>query len=115
MNIEYVNKKLMTLYRKENSYNSEEDSKIVYRICRKTEIKKILKLTDFSKIGNSFSKNICCNTHNYDENELYMHFFKKKDDIFRLYNIISNYLCSYSIPNKILEKSKGIGMYQSEI
>jgi len=86
---------------------------IVYRVCSEEEIKKILEEHDFSKIGNKFSTLYIpkMNNHKYEPNQLYLHFFKDKGSILYLENLKKNYLCSYDIPNEILDKNSGIGYY----
>ena len=56
----------------------------VYRICDKEEIDIIFNYKSFKLVGDYGSKYIKnqiernVNNHNYDENEKYLHFFKKK-------------------------------------
>ncbi len=83
---------------------------LVYRICKEQEISQIFTEYDFSRVGQQCKKtNI--NTHNYDENELYLHFFLKKDSIFFVRTSTGMYVCTYDIPEDILKKNQAIGYY----
>ncbi len=89
----------------------------VYRVCDKEEIDKILNGTDFKDIGAPgirYKKEpgeIDLNTHIYDENEMYMHFFPDFKDLFYLNLEEGRYICLYDIPEEILNEGLGTGEY----
>jgi len=83
---------------------------IVYRVCKENEINEIIKNKDFSYIGCNLN-NTNLNNHNYEKNQLYLHFFPDKDDIFYLRTLKNRYICTYDIPEEVLEKYKGNGYY----
>ena len=115
MKLKYINRKLLEKYDIKESNNSSINNKIVYRVCNSDEIDKILVLSDFSKIGKKFPQNLRCNNHIYDKDEFYMHFFKERRDVLRLFNLANCYLCSYSNPESILDSSKGEGWYPNHL
>lgn len=89
----------------------------VYRLCDKEEIDEIFKNKDFKNAGSKgkkYKKNegeINFNNHNYDEDEMYMHFFPKFNNLFYLNLEKGMYLCLYDIPDDILKKNIGTGEY----
>lgn len=87
---------------------------LVYRICKEKEISQIFNHYNFNEIGQYYKKTDI-NNHNYDENELYLHFFIKKDSIFYFNTTNGMYICTYDIPEDILEKYEGIGYYYDYI
>ncbi len=92
---------------------------ILYRICNKKELDLIKEKDDFSEIGTSgsdlirYQKQNDMNTHMYDINKNYMHFFVDKGNVLYMNSILGNYICTYDIPNSILEGKLGIGRYSS--
>ena len=88
------------------------DGMKVYRVCDKEEIDKILSGVDFKDIGAPgirYKKEpgeIDLNTHIYDENEMYMHFFPDFKDLFYLNLEEGRYICLYDIPEEILESKR---------
>ena len=83
---------------------------VVYRVCKKEELKKILEDNSFRNIGyNFFDSNL--NTHKYNINSKYLHFFLNKDSILYLRTLKDRYICIYDIPEDILKQSEGIGYY----
>ncbi len=83
---------------------------VVYRICRNEEVYYILNNNDFSIVG-SFSKGYTGNTHKYQLGHNYMHFFQNIDDIFYMKTNKGRCICIYDIPDVILEKYSGVGIY----
>ncbi len=88
---------------------------IVYRLCNEEEGTKILNGEDFQNIGKPFTKRITANDFNYLEGEKYLHFFKRKDNIFYLRIREGKYICTYDIPDDILKTSEGTGRYHNYI
>ena len=88
---------------------------LVYRICNKEEITNILNNQSFTNIGNRFKVDIKKNHHKYNENIKYMHFFNDYDSVFYLNVTNGYYICTYDIPEDLLEKYKGIGLYLDRI
>lgn len=86
---------------------------IVYRICDKEEVEQILQDNNFNHVGNYGSKykDKDINTHDYKENEKYLHFFKNKDAICFMSTVEGRCICTYDIPEEILEESVGVGQY----
>ena len=83
----------------------------VYRLCKEDEYIKIISNKNFKSIGKKFQNNSKLNNHIYEEDKLYIHFFKNFDSIFYLNTNKNKYICIYSIPDKLLEKYKGTGFY----
>ena len=84
---------------------------IVYRICSKNEIEMIFQEQSFCNVGNFFKTNKNINTHLYQENKKYIHFFKDFDSIFYLNTTSNMFICTYNIPNYLLEEKSGEGFY----
>lgn len=84
---------------------------IVYRICNEYEIKEIMKSKSFSNIGNNYTNDKKKNTHNYLQNKKYVHFFKDLSSIYYLNVTKGYYICTYDIPDVLLEENEGIGFY----
>ncbi len=85
---------------------------VIYRVCKKEEVKRILDERSFDNVGN-FCKNTEINSHNYKENTKYLHFFKSKTDLLYLNTSKGMYICIYDIPTEILTKYHGFGKYNS--
>ena len=89
----------------------------VYRLCDKKEIDEIFKNKDFKNAGSKgkkYKKNegeINLNNHHYNEDEMYMHFFPKFNNLFYLNLEKGMYLCLYDIPDDILNNNIGKGEY----
>lgn len=83
---------------------------IVYRICKKEELQKVIEDNNFTNTGYNFSVSDL-NTHNYNKNSKYLHFFLNKESIFYLRTLKDRYICVYDIPEDILNRYKGIGYY----
>lgn len=84
---------------------------LVYRICDEEEIKKIVNGISFHDIGYYFTLNPDLNTHQYKSNIKYLHFFESYDSIFYLNVTNGYYICTYNIPNEILDLYSGMGLY----
>lgn len=83
----------------------------VYRLCREKEVSDILDNADFKDIGRYWMNVKFLNTHTYLEKERYLHFFYRKEDVFRLYANIGLYICTYDIPDELGEMFTGTGIY----
>ena len=89
---------------------------LVYRLCKVGEVEKLLNNKDVNEIAIPGSnlikkqqeKNI--NSHCYNFQLSYLHFFKKLESIFYFYTA-DKYICTYDIPDEILEKYEGEGFY----
>ena len=88
---------------------------IVYRLCREDEIQQILNSQSFSEVGNFCRNNSERNTHHYDENIKYLHFFKTKTDLLYLNTLKGRYICVYDIPEELLLKHYGLGKYRDYV
>ncbi|MBQ2946508.1 MAG: HD domain-containing protein [Bacilli bacterium] len=84
---------------------------VVYRICKKEEIEHIFNDKNFKNVGKSFEINKNTNTHLYTADKKYIHFFKDKDSIFYLDTCADMYICTYCIPDSLLESHYGVGFY----
>lgn len=84
---------------------------LVYRICKKDEIENILRNRGFYNVGKNFHIDKKKNTHPYENDKKYLHFFKNKDSIFYLNTDVNYFICTYDIPNHLLAKNVGIGFY----
>ena len=84
---------------------------VVYRLCNELELQKILNTTSFDDIGSLCSDNLKMNNHKYQSNQKYLHLFKDFNSLFYLYLKPGLYICTYDIPDEILEKYAGIGKY----
>ena len=76
----------------------------VYRLCSEYEINIILKTHDFSKISRFFYPNPKLNNHKYQPHQRYLHFFQKLSDILYQDTTSDKILCTYNIPDEILNK-----------
>lgn len=83
----------------------------VIRLCKGQEIKQILETHSFSGAGLSSVINPKLNTHLYKRNEFYLHFFTKLENIFYLNVQKGCFICTYDMPNELLEQYQGIGYY----
>jgi len=83
----------------------------VYRLCRKEEIDDILSSQNFSNVGHFCTEDINKNTHKYDTNKKYLHFFYDKSSLLYLNTLRGRYICTYDIPNEILKTHVGFGKY----
>lgn len=88
----------------------------VYRYLSHEELKNILR-NNVENIGSYFSnENSKMNTHRYDPNERYIHFYKNSEsmqDIRAIYRNFSNdfYFCCFDVPISLLFVCKGKGYY----
>lgn len=87
----------------------------VYRLCRQQEIDDILNTKDFSNVGHFCTQDISKNTHKYNANKKYLHFFQDKSSLLYLNTIQDRYICTYDIPKEILKSHIGEGKYLSFI
>lgn len=91
----------------------------VYRICDKNEVDQIINSEDLSNIGSYGSEFIRYNcsrsisNHKYYEDERYLHFFKDKDSILYWFSNKGRYVCTYNIPDEILNGNLSYGKYCS--
>ena len=59
----------------------------VFRLCREDEVKQILNSKSFENVGN-YCRNSERNSHNYNEDVRYLHFFKNKSDLLYLNTLL---------------------------
>ncbi len=89
---------------------------IVYRVCAYSEVKEILENCSLDTVGRSGqelvrvqqSQNV--SNHNYNYRKKYLHFYKDKSSIFYK-NIDDVCICTYNIPDEILNDRIGEGYY----
>ena len=84
---------------------------LVYRICNNIEISKLLTNKSLSEIGKTYKIDKLKNTHNYKSNIKYIHFFKEFDSVFYLNTNKNHYICTYNIPDYLLDNNLGLGYY----
>ena len=86
----------------------------VYRILSSNELKYILD-EKTHLLGASCENFPIYNTHIYNKNKKYMHFFLKQKSLNYFYNLPNyNYECTFNIPISILIRHKGYGFYPSK-
>ena len=84
---------------------------IVYRIAKEEEIKTILGEESLENIGRECKVDYKLNNHNYLPGKKYLHFYPDYGSIFYTSSQAKRYICTYDIPDDVLERSKGIGYY----
>lgn len=82
----------------------------VYRLCNKEEIDKLLNEKTLKNIGHEFTVG-GLNSHDYKPNTIYLHFFPRLESILLLDTSKDNYICTYDIPDEILNKHYGFATY----
>lgn len=83
----------------------------VFRLCNKSELEKIAESEDLRLVGKSYKVDPIKNTHQYQEEKRYMHFFEDEMGLLYLSPKKGKYICIYDIPDEVLEKLKGYGNY----
>jgi len=86
---------------------------LVYRLCKEDEILKILETKKINIIGRYCSNIHKLNTHIYEKNKKYLHFFLEEHEIINLNPQKGKYICTYDMPKDIIDKNLGIGYYRS--
>ena len=81
------------------------------RLCKEEEVKSILERKDFDGVGKKYQNNEKLNNFNYDPNEKYLHFFRDISGILYLDSTKGNYICTYLVPDELLEGKNGYGKY----
>ena len=84
---------------------------LVYRLCKEEEYNSIMNTKSYDDIGSVCNKNRWLNNHSYQPNQKYLHFFKDFDSIFYCYLKEGTYVCTYELPDELLEQYAGIGKY----
>lgn len=79
----------------------------VYRLCRQNEIDEILQNKSFQNVGNFCSEDKTKNTHQYNANKKYLHFFRDKSSLLYLNTLKNRYICTLDIPEYILNSKIG--------
>lgn len=88
---------------------------LVYRFLSEKELYKILN-GDVKNLGHKFIRKKC-NTHKYNPNKKYIHFFKSKNGIVKIQQMLDKkdeekkYICEFEIPMFVLLRGKGFGYY----
>ena len=86
---------------------------LVYRLCKEEEIKTILKTQKIMAIGRYCRNTHKLNTHIYEKDKKYLHFYLEEYEIINLNPKKGNYICTYDIPKDIVYKYLGFGYYRS--
>ena len=84
---------------------------LVYRYCSKREINKIFEHHYFDKIGCQRDIDLHVNTHQYKKDVYYMHFYLAEDSLFYSYLSKDYCICTYEIPDDLVNKYLGAGYY----
>ena len=84
---------------------------IVYRVCSKREISRIVSDKGFCGVGNYYDVNLKLNTFKYDDSVKYLHFYDRYEDILHSSVSKGRFICEYDIPEETLIKYSGIGFY----
>ena len=84
---------------------------LVYRICKEDEAYNILSTKSLDSIGKYCTINSKLNTHKYESDKRYIHFFKNYDSVFYLNVRSGYYICTYDIPEYLLSENIGAGFY----
>ncbi len=83
----------------------------LFRVCKRQEVGCILRDFGFENVGTEYTS-IEDNTHQYDKNKKYLHFFTKKKNIKYLGTMRNGMLlCTYDVPDQIAQDHTGIGKY----
>ena len=89
---------------------------IVYRVCSQEEITNVLEEESFANVGTEGKDLIAVqqqrnvNNHEYNFQKKYLHFYKDKISMFYM-KTENTYLCTYNIPDDILEPREKEGYY----
>ena len=86
---------------------------LLYRLCKEEEISKILKLQKITAVGRYCHNTHKLNTHVYKKDKKYLHFFLEEYEIINLNPKKDNYICTYDIPEDIVNEHLGFGYYRS--
>lgn len=89
----------------------KENTIKLYRLCRKGEVEEILKSRRFTEIGHKCENDSKKNTHIYNPNVNYMHFFANELSLLYLYPSKEKLICIYDIPCNIAKEAEGKGRY----
>ena len=69
---------------------------------------------EFENIGN-YCRSSERNSHRYNEDIKYLHFFKKQEDLLYLNTLTNRFICVYDIPDELLSRYHGYGKYRDYI
>ena len=85
----------------------------LYRLCKEEEALKILETKRIATIGRYCINNLKLNTHIYEKNQKYLHFFLEEYAITNLNPSKGKYICTYNLPIYLVDKYQGFGYYRS--
>lgn len=85
----------------------------VYRLCRRSELESIVQNKSFSGVGKKYEINENKNNHKYSPNQKYLHFFKNSESVMYLNTLKGRFIAVYDLPEPLLERRKGLGIYLS--
>ena len=86
---------------------------LLYRLCKEEEILKILDTKKITTIGKYCTNTHKLNTHVYQRDKKYLHFFLAEYEITNLNSQKGKYICTYDIPKDIVNRYLGFGYYRS--
>ena len=82
---------------------------VVYRVCSRQEVEMIFD-KGIENVG-SHNNSTDVNSHRYQYNVNYLHFFLRKSDILHIKSNKGSCICTYDIPREILNLYSGVGQY----
>lgn len=86
---------------------------LLYRLCKEEEISKILTTKKITVVGKYCQNTHKLNTHVYQKNQKYLHFFLEEYEIINLNPKKDKYICTYDIPKELVDQYLGFGYYRS--
>lgn len=86
---------------------------LVYRVCSQQEVEMIFD-KGIENVG-SPNNGTDVNSHSYQYNVNYLHFFLYKSDILHIKSNKGSCICTYDIPREILDLYCGVGNYMDFI
>ena len=92
---------------------TQNKTKTVYRYISQRELG-LLENGDFESLGSTYSRKEVSNTHKYNEDEKYLHFFDSTNlpsTVLHSLSKTKEFLCEFEIDKSILSHHKGTGYY----
>lgn len=103
----------MSLLNKIKDILTPDKTKTVYRFVSPRELS-LLQTNDLENLGTTYSRKEVSNTHKYNEDEKYLHFFDSTDlpsTVLTSLSKTKEYLCEFEIDKNVLSHHKGTGYY----
>ena len=106
----------MSLLEKFKNWLSQDKTQSVYRFVSPRELE-LLQNDKTQDLGTIYDGEKVSNTHKYNKDEKYLHFFESPDQPPRVIHSLSKtkeFLCEFEIEKNLLSKHKGIGFYPAQ-